>query len=272
MTLHPGSNLLISIYVPGPTGASTWHPLALQTSYYATGDRASDAAGTAFATQYDHWYFLSGVDVARSDARGAVVTLGDSITDGAASLPNANGRWPDVMAGRLDALPKWRRLGVLNAGISGNRILLDGGMSGVDAIARFDRDVVAQSGVKDVIVLLGINDIQQTPHQNDPLQIEAGLRQLALQAHEHGLRVFGCTILPYGGFQTYQPAGEAARRAVNTFILTSGIFDGTCDFDRAIADPSDRTRMLPTYDSGDHLHPNTAGLKVMGSLIDINKL
>ena len=267
-----GSDLSISIYLPGRADSVTVHPYALQTNYAASGDHVADVPGAAYTQTYHAWYVLSGVDVSGTRAAGALVALGDSITDGGRSLPNQNRRWPDVLARRLLRLPPARRLGVLNAGISGNRLLLDGGAFGVNALARFDRDVLAQSGVRDVIVLLGINDLQQTPQQVDPLRLEAGLAQIAARAHEHGLRILVCTILPSGGNPAASASVQAAREAVNAFIRTSKAFDGVCDFDRALRDPNDPTRMLPAYDSGDHLHPNTAGLQVMGSLVNLSEL
>jgi lysophospholipase L1-like esterase len=271
LRVRPAGDLLVSMFLSGDVRSPTCHPLALQTNYVASGDHASDVSGVAFGDEYQQWYLISGVDL-QASAGGSVVTLGDSITDGAHSVPNENGRWPDVLARRLLQFPPERQLGVLNAGISGNRILLDGRNFGVNAIARFDRDVVAQSGVKDVIVLLGINDIAQLPHQNDAGAIEAGLRQLAVQAHERGLRIFVATILPFEGWHTYSPAGEAAREAVNAFIRKSKTFDGFVDFDRLIRDPSDPHRMRPEYDGGDHLHPSPAGLEIMGNAIPLNKL
>ena len=267
-----GGDLSISIYLPGRAGSLTVHPYALQTNYAAAGNHVADVRGTAYRQNYQAWYVLSGVDVSTANAAGAVVALGDSITDGGRSLPNQNGRWPDVLARRLLTPAPTHRLGVLNAGISGNRLLLDGGPFGINALARFDRDVLAQSGVRDVLILLGINDMQQKPQQVDPLRIEAGLAQLAARAHEHGLRVLACTILPSGGNPAASRRVQSAREAVNAFIRTSKAFDGVCDFDAALRDPADPDRLLPAYDSGDHLHPNTAGLKVMGSLIDLNAL
>ncbi len=271
LNVAPGSDLLISLYLPGPTGAATEHPLALQTNFASSGDHTLDTNGAAYTQAFRKWYFLSGVDVAGTDAAAAVVTLGDSITDGAHSLADENGRWPDALARRIlhSMMPP---LGVLNAGISGGRILLDGGHYGINALARLDRDVLAQTGVRDVIVLLGINDLEQTPQQVDPLRIEAGLLQIAERAHERRLRVLACTILPSEGYVAYNEHVAAAREAVNAFIRTSKAFDGMCDFDAAVRDPSDPMRMLPAYDSGDHLHPNSAGLQVMGSLIDLSEL
>ncbi|MGZ3532299.1 MAG: SGNH/GDSL hydrolase family protein [Vulcanimicrobiaceae bacterium] len=266
----PASDLLISTYVPGPTGPSNYHPGAYQTNYYADGDHTADPAASAFAYTYESWYFISGIDVAKTDAGGAVVAFGDSITNGQGSLFGRNARWPDVLSRRLLALRANRQLGVLNAGIGGNRILLDG--FGVDALGRFDRDVLSHAGVKDVIVLLGINDIQQLPHQNDPAMIESGLEQLARQAHARDIRVMACTILPYGGWENYDAAGEAAREAVNAWIRKSGAFDAVTDLDAVIRDPVNPRRMRPAYDSGDHLHPNSAGYLAMGNAIDLSKL
>ena len=270
LRVAPASDLLISTYLPGPTGPSSYHPGAYQTNYYAEGDHAADAAASAFAYTYKSWYFVSGVDVAGSHAAGAVVAFGDSITNGQGSTFGANARWPDVLSRRLLALPAVRRLGVLNAGIGGNRILLDG--FGVDALGRFDRDVLSYAGVKDMIVLLGINDIQQLPHQNDPAMIESGLEQLARQAHARGIHVIACTILPYGGWENYDAAGEAAREAVNAWIRKSSAFDAVADLDAVIRDPEDPHRMRKDYDSGDHLHPNSAGYVAIGDAIDIRKL
>jgi lysophospholipase L1-like esterase len=272
MHVSPASDLLISTYAPGPTGPSSFHPTAYQTNYYAEGDHAADMAASAFAYKYTSWYFISGVDVARTSADGAVVAFGDSITDGGGSKTDENERWPDVLARRLLAQPENRRLGVLNAGIGGNRILLGAGPFGINALARFDRDVLSRSGVKDVIVLLGINDIQQLPHQNDPAMIESGLEQLARQAHARDIRVMACTILPYEGWGNYDAAGEAARQAVNAWIRKSAAFDAVTDLDAVIRDPADPHRMRAAYDSGDHLHPNGEGYLAMGSAIDITKL
>ena len=253
-------DLAISLYLPGPTGPATEHLLAFQTNYATSGDHTMDATGTAFSATYTKWYFLSGVDVATTRAAGAIVAFGDSITDGARSRTDENGRWPDIFASRA------HNVGVLNAGISGNRILQDGGHYGVDALARFDRDVLAQTGVRGIIVLLGINDIQQKPQESDPAHIETGLLEIASQAHEHGLRVMVCTIMPVEGSYAYSPQIEATRQAVNAFIRVTRLFDGTCDFDKATRDPADPHRLLPAYDGGDHLHPSPEGLRVMGSL------
>lgn len=266
------SNLLVDVFLPGPTGPATQHLLAYQTNYYAIGDRAGDGAAKAFSYTYESWYFLAGVDVSGTPARGAIVALGDSITDGAGGKKNANDRWPDFLAARMLELPPHEQLGVLNEGISGNRILLSHPYFGANALARLDADVLSQSTASDVMVFLGINDIQQDPHQYDAARIEQGLQQIVLQAHARGLRVIGCTITPYGGWLTYDAPGEAARLEVNEFIRRSGTFDAVVDFDAAVRDPQDPHRLLPSYDSGDHLHPNAAGHRAMADAVNLDAL
>jgi lysophospholipase L1-like esterase len=272
LRVPPKSNLLVSFYLPGPTGPATDHPAAYQTNYYAAGNRAAQTSAAGFDNAYESWYFIDGVDVSGTPARGSVVAFGDSITDGAGGKLGADDRWPDMLAARLLALTPREQLGVLNAGIGGNRILLSYLYFGIDALARIDGDVLSQSGARTVIVLLGINDIQQLPHQNDPQRIELGLRQIAGQAHARGMRVMGCTITPYEGWMNYNAAGERARLAVNAWIRHSGVFDGVTDFDAAVRDPNDPHRLLPAYDSGDHLHPNAAGHRAMAAAIDLSKL
>jgi lysophospholipase L1-like esterase len=209
-----------------------------------------------------------------SGAPGAVVAFGDSITDGWRSSDDANRRWPDVLAERLRQGPESRRFGVLNAGIGGNRVLLDGrkGIHGQSAAQRLDRDVLSRSGVRTVIVLEGINDIQQSPHQLDPTKITAGLADIAARSRAHGLRVIGGTLTPFGGCICYSPQEETTRQAVNAWIRDSGTFDSVVDFDAALRDPADPHRMLPAYDSGDHLHPGDAGYEAMGNAVDLSAL
>jgi lysophospholipase L1-like esterase len=268
----PESDLVIRLYVPGPTGPATYHHLSYETTFWAGGDRVEQRGADGFTNSDRSWYFLDGVDVSGSGARGTVVAIGDSITNGQGSTVNGNNRWPDDLAQRLLASAPNRRLGVVSAAIDGNRILLERRAFGNDALARFDSDVLSQSGVAAVVVLLGINDIQQKPHEYDARRIEFGLEQIVLRAHAHGLRVVGCTITPYEGWLAYQPAGDATRAAVNAFIRSSGLFDGVADFDAVVRDPADPRRLSPRYDSGDHLHPNAAAYRLMANAIPLTAL
>jgi lysophospholipase L1-like esterase len=269
-----GQDLLVTTFTPGYATPMTFHPDAQEDSYFTTGpDQADATSASALPQRTQAWHFVTGVDVAGTSARGTVVAFGDSITDGYRSAYDVDHRWPDYLAGRLLQQPPGQQLGVLNTGIGGNRILLDGGDGfGPAALTRFQRDVIDQTGVRDVIVLEGINDIQQTPHQLDPTKIIAGLQQLADQAHAAGIRVLGGTITPFEGWQTYDAQEEATRQAVNTWIRSSGAFDAVIDFDAAVRDPADLHRMLPLYDSGDHLHPNDIGYATMGNAVDLAQL
>lgn len=280
------SDLALTIFLPDAVTATTEHPMALQTSYVSpAGDFTESAAWPAGSTTISSWPFLTGVYVAAPAGSGAVIALGDSITDGAASKPDANGRWPDVLAKRL-ASRGGGGVGVLNEGISGNRLLHDGALPnwpifGPSTLARFDRDVAAQPGVRAVIVLIGINDIGHpgagAPNSDDVSaeDIIAGLKQLIDRAHERGLKIFGCTLTPFEGTAFtgyYTPQKDLKRGAVNEWIRTGRAFDGLIDFDKVTRDPQRPSRMLPAFDSGDHLHPNGAGLKAMGEAIDLSLL
>jgi lysophospholipase L1-like esterase len=230
------------------------------------------------ALKVEHWYQISGVDVVGPEKAAAVVTLGDSITDGHGATTNGNDRWPDVLAARMQADKSTRANGVLNEGIGGNRLLLDG--LGPNALARFDRDVLAQTAVRAVIVLEGINDLGTLTRDHDVsaeehaglvLRIEAAYAQMIERAHAHGVRVIGATILPYAGSGYYHPGpeSEADREAINAWIRGPGHFDSVVDFDQVMRDPQHPDRLLPAYDSGDHLHPGPAGYKAMGDAIPL---
>lgn len=271
-SVTPATNLLIDTYLPNATGPLTTHPLAEQTNYYAIGNHAGETAGTPFAYTYKQWYAIDGIDVEGSGARGAVVAFGDSITDGAGGVLSGNDRWPDFLAQRLLALPPAQQLGVLNAGISGNRILLTQPVFGIDALGRLDADVISQSGVTSAIVFLGINDIQQSPHQYDAARIELGLQQIVQRLHERGIKVTGVTIAPYKGWFTYDERGESTRQTVNAFIRGGKAFDSVADFDALLRDPHDPQRLLPALDSGDHLHPNAAAHREMAAAINLTAL
>lgn len=265
------TNLLITLYTPTDSGPATYHRSALQTSFLAPdGDHTADQDGAAFTATTSSWYYVTGVDVLSPRTPGSVVTLGDSITDGSGSTASANRRWPDRLAARLRVLPPRRQLGVLNAGISGNRVLLDG--TGPSALSRLDADVFSRSGVRAMIVMEGINDIKGSPNQTDPTAFADAYRGIVEQAHARGIRVIGGTITPYGGNGGYTEAREAVRQAVNEFIRNSGVFDAVVDFDAVVRDPADPHRILPAYDTGDHLHFNDTGLQAMADAVDLADL
>jgi lysophospholipase L1-like esterase len=263
------SDLLVTLYTPGPGGPVTYHPAALQTSYLARGDRTEDVGGTAYTRRTAVWRYLTAVDVVDRQARGAIVAFGDSITDGVGSRRDADHRWPDVLADRL----RGRRYGVLNEGLGGNQVLRDGVRSGAGAggVARFGSDVLDRAGVRVVVVDLGINDILRG-HQRDPARITAGLRDLTRQAHARGLRVVGSTLTPFGRSVRYNATTESVRDRVNDEIRAGGIFDAVVDFDRALRDPYAPDRLAPVYDSGDGLHPSDAGYRAMGEYLSLRVL
>jgi lysophospholipase L1-like esterase len=214
------------------------------------------------------WFLLARVEVAAASGAGAVVAFGDSITDGARSTADMNSRWPDYLARRL-AARGGSPIAVLNAGISGNQVLGDG--AGVSALARFDRDVLMQTGVTHVIVMEGINDIGLARANPSPSAADliAGHKQLIERARARGLKVYGATLTPFEGAFYYTAEGEAKRQALNQWIRTSGAYDAVIDFDQVTRDPSAPTKFLPAHDSGDHLHPGDAGYKAMGEAIDL---
>jgi lysophospholipase L1-like esterase len=266
----PLSDLTVSFYLPSASGPVTEHSLGVATSFEAPGNVVASETLESPTTRTS-WYYLNGIDtLARPDA-GAVITLGDSITDGAKSTVDTNQRWPDELARRLQGDPKFRNLSVLNEGISGNKVLLDG--AGVSALARFDRDVIAQSGAKYLLILEGINDIGRLHSVPDAGLTAADLifayDQMIQRAHAHSIAVIGCTLTPYHGAGYSTENGEAIRKAVNEWMRTSGALDGVVDFEAAVRDPQHPDTFLPAVDPGDHLHPNDAGYKVMGDAIDL---
>jgi lysophospholipase L1-like esterase len=262
------SDLVITTFVRDSIRLVTRHTLATQANYATSSGDYASAVNIPVDTTILGWVWLAGVDVTNPAATGVIVTLGNSITDGAASTRNMNRRWPDVLAERLLASGEPPK-GVANAGISGNRVLSPG--TGPSALARFDRDVLSQPGVTHVIVLEGINDIGSSmANRISADDIIYGLRQLADRAHERGLVIFGGTLTPAGPRPAFTPELEAKREAVNAWIRGSGVFDGVIDFDAATRDPSDPKQMQKAYDSGDHLHPSDAGYKAMGDAIDLS--
>jgi lysophospholipase L1-like esterase len=278
MQVWPLQNLAVSVYLPGRTGAATIHSDAQQVNWVsAAGDHAAEAGAGAFILQTRSWYYLSGLVVRSGGAAGTVVAFGDSITDGVQSTVGADVRWPNDLARRLDA-QRGPRLSVADEGIGGNRVLIGSRCCGASAEARFARDALDQPGVRDIIVLEGINDIGfgTGPPNAGPdvsaARLIAGYEQLIAQAHARGLRIFGATLPPFQGAGYYTAAGEATREAVNTWIRASGAFDGVIDFDAVMREPGDPLRLNPAYDSGDHLHPDDGGYQAMADAVNLEML
>ncbi len=270
--LPAGSDVAISLYYAATPAQQTSHPGSRATSYIVAGNHAGDADLTGAKTA-DHWFNLSGLDVA---ARGeAIITLGDSITDGHGATTNGNDRWPDVLGRRVAP----QGFGVLNVGIGGGRVLQDG--LGPNAAARFDRDVLAQTHARYVIVFEGINDIgtltrdapvDAAAHAAFVARMEAAYAQMIQSAHNHGLVIYGATITPFFGSDYYHPdtANEADRQALNAWIRDPSHYNGVIDFDAAMRDPQHPEHLRAEYDSGDHLHPNAAGYKAMGESVPLS--
>lgn len=274
----PMSNLAVSFHINEPPAPETYHDNSNETSYLVHGDEVS-AAELSDAAEINHWFWLTGVQVGRHAQDRCVVAFGDSITDGWQSTLNGNNRWPDDLAERLQANAATKSVCVLNEGIGGNRILLDG--TGPAAVARLDRDVLAEPGVKYVILLEGINDIGHLAREGKMSQADIdtlvthlteAYQQSIDSAHGSGLKIIGATLTPFRGSGYYTEQGadfEAARQKVNAWIREPGHFDAVVDFDKATRDPVQPDRFLPADDSGDHLHPNPAGYKAMADAIDL---
>ncbi|MEO9131931.1 MAG: SGNH/GDSL hydrolase family protein [Sphingomonas sp.] len=268
LKVPPLAHVVVSIYVPGNTEHLTGHQLGVATTHISPGDQtgAPDFTGATTTVRY----ILSGIDVSGGPATSTIVTLGDSITDGALSSKDTDHRWPDILAERLRAAGK-TSFAVANAGISGNRLLATG--AGPAALARFDRDVLSVPGVRYVVVLEGINDIGATAHGKGnmplPKDIIGAYRQLIARAHDRGVKVIGATITPYKGAGYYSEDGDAVRQAVNDWIRAPGHFDGVIDFARTVADKADPLTMAADFDSGDKLHPGDAGYKAMAEAVDL---
>lgn len=276
LTVPELGDLAVSIFIPGDVEATTEHSQGLQTTYISPPGDFSGAASMEAATTTQSWYFLVGLEVKASKKTRAIVTLGDSITDGYGSTPDTNSRWPNRLAERLQAGGR-SQLAVLDQGIGGNRILHD--FIGTNALARLDRDVLAQTGARYVIVLEGVNDIGIpgafgfAAEEVTAEQIIAGHRQIIDRAHALGLKIFGGTLMPFQGAALpgyFSAAGEVKRQAVNKWIRTSRAYDAVIDFDKVMRDPARPTRLLPAYDSGDHLHPNDTGYKAMADAVDLS--
>lgn len=262
--LAPLSDLAVTIHVKEPSGTITGHPGAHSTTYLAAGKSVA-AQALPGATVMEHWYYLRGVDVAAEPPAGAVAVLGDSLTDGRGSTTDGNTRWPDILARRLQRDTRTAHIAMLNAGIGGNRVCADG--LGPSALARMDRDVLSQPGVRWLILLEGINDLGTCAAAAQDLI--AAYEEMIYRAHGHGVHVFGGTLTPCGGSFYFSPEMEAARQAVNAWIRAAGHFDAVVDFDAATRDPQNLTHLRTDADCGDHLHLNDIGYKLMAEAIDL---
>lgn len=297
MSVPPLSELSVSVYLPDATGPATNHSDAQQINYIAPGDHAGDPDATAYTSRTSSWYFVDALDVSSARAGGTIVAFGDSITDGYQSLTGANARWPNYLARRLNALVGDLAPGVVDEGISGNRILSDSSCYGVSAESRFERDALSHPGVKVVILLEGINDIGfagmpdsgcSEPNNPNvtPAQIEAGYRDLIAMAHARGVKIYAGTLMPFAGSNPIYggyfgtPYGETLREQVNAWIRTSGAFDGVIDFAKVMQDPYNPQYLNPVYDANsnsaystaDSLHPNDLGYEAMADAVPLRPL
>ncbi|MEU3250007.1 SGNH/GDSL hydrolase family protein [Streptomyces sp. NPDC006997] len=277
------ADVLVTTYAPTGAGPVTWHPTARQMSYAAHGAHADDLSGAPYTERVEAWRYLTALDVLSGEADGTVVAFGDSLTDGVASTVGANRRWPDLLSDRLRAAAEdgadVPRYGVVNQGISGNRVLADGLGRPADnpsGLNRFARDVLARTGVRVVLIDLGVNDILRNPLptdvDEDPAEILAGLRTLVRQAHARGIKAVGATLMPFGGHRGYTAEREAVRQRVNAEIRAGRVFDAYTDFDEALRDPYDPRRFRGMYDSGDHLHPGDRGYARMAAVFELTDL
>jgi lysophospholipase L1-like esterase len=274
LAVPPMADLAIDLYLPGNSNVPsplTMHNTALQTNYVSeTGNHAGKTALPVVATT-QNWFALSRVEVIAPESVGAIVAFGASITDGTRSTPDTNNRWPNHLARRLLAQPT--PMAVLDEGIAGNRVLSEGAFqAGLNALARFDRDVLEQTGVTHIIVAdMVLNDIGNAGENVTPTadDVIAGQKQLIERAHTRSLKIYGATLTPFEGAGYFTQVGETKRQAVNQWIRTSKAYDAVIDFDAATRDPSHPTRFLSQYDSGDHLHPNDVGYRAMADAIDL---
>lgn len=272
--LAPQSNLTVTTYLAAGQASNniTSHPGSRTTSHLLTGNHVA-AADLPAATPSNHWYFLSGMEVLSPSTTAGAVMLGDSLTDGRGSTTNLNNRWPDQLLARLQSRPGTANIAILNQAAGGNRVLNDG--LGPNALARLDRDVLAQSGVRWLVVFEGVNDIgtaaaSEAAQQQVAADLIAAYDQIIVRAHAQGLRVYGATLLPFGGNASYDdPAGrrEAARQTVNRWIRTSHRFDSVIDFDLVTRDPANPRQLLAAIDDGDHLHLNPTGYRVLADAV-----
>jgi lysophospholipase L1-like esterase len=268
--LKPLSNVAITIYFGDTSADVTGHPGSRTTSYIVPGDAVS-AVDMPDAVHTDHWYIIAGIDVTASESAAAVVVLGNSITDGRGSGTNKQNRWPDELARLLQENSCTRHVAVLNQGIGGNCVLRN--CLGPAALARFERDILGQAGVHWLVILEGINDIGQAQGAEGSAAVArdliAAYERMIDRAHAKGIRVYGATLLPFGGSFYYTAEHEAAWKTVNEWIRSSGRFDAVIDIEAALRDPADPLRLLPAADTGDHLHPNETGHRMMAEAVDL---
>jgi lysophospholipase L1-like esterase len=278
LEVPPLSDVAITVHLPDdlPASFGITGRYARVTNYISPFGNFAESEEMPVGRITDDWYIVSGVDVVAEPGAGGIVALGDSLTDANISTHDAYASWPSELARRLAARRGGRPMGVMNQGLGGNRILHD--IRGDSGLRRFDRDVLAQPGVTHVIVLLGTNDLRNRwakPEEeaSAPAMI-AGLKQLALRAHAQGIKIFGGTLTPFENETflpgAWNPAREAVRQAVNTWIREGGAFDAVVDFDAGVRDPEHKTSMLPIYDCGDHLHQSDRGYNHMGDIIDLS--
>lgn len=277
MSVQPLSQLAVTIYLPRATGPTSWHWFSRQTAFVFAGDRATDPNGDGSTMTLEHFYFLAGVEVPGDHrADGAVVVLGDSISDGPFLTLNANQRWPDFLAQRIVRKRHGaRELGVLNLALSGNAAAHDGDEVGLPELGpsglnRLGEHVLVQPGVRTVIVELGLNDIFQ--HDDGPEAIIAGLQQIAADLRQQGLRVLLSTLVPATGDPSWTPVREATRQAVNQYVRTTRDADGVVDLDLALRDPAHPAQLNPAFDRGDHVHPNEQGNMAIADIVPLSRL
>jgi len=264
----------VSLYLPAGAKASTVHGDGMQTAFITPGNAVAATSFPAGKTSGAR-FFLTDVEVAAGTEARTIVAIGDSVSDGHGSGRDHNARWPDALAARLQGDPALASVAVANVGISGNRLLKDGPI-GPSMLARFDRDVLDKPGVAWVVLDAGLNDIGLSDDPDSPVdnvsaqQIIDGMKALIAQAHAHGVKIWGATLLPYGGAEDplrYSAAGEAKRQVVNAWIRGTNEFDAVVDFEAVTRDPAQLDRLLPAFDSGDHIHPNDAGYQAMAASI-----
>jgi len=264
-------HLSISLYVTGEPTEPTVHLTGLRTTYITRAGNFTGNTELTDTTTIQSWYWINGVDVLAPAGAATIVAFGDSITDGATSTPDADRSWPSRLAERLAANRNTANVAIVNHGISGNQLLRDG--AGISALARFDRDVIAQPGVKWVVLLEGINDIGMSSMGGGAVisadEIIGAQKQLIDRARMHGIKVIGGTLLPYGGASYYSEQGEAVRQAVNRWIRTSGAYDAVVDFDEKLRDAQRPNEMNRAYFINDFLHPNDEGYKIMADAFDL---